>query len=265
MTLDIKVPGPKHSIKRNGRRYLVTADGQEKECPSVTTILDQMAKPGLQYGAQKVVANTALDRLDELAVMDREDAYRLLFHSPKEEWGAKGRFGTAVHEAIDAWLKSGTDEPTDITDMDLLPYVAGATRFLDDHIAEVIATEITLANLTEGYAGTADLLARTRKGRLALIDWKSGADVWPDVALQITGYVNCDYIVTEEGGTDPLEPKPDMGIVVHLTGDASYVAYPIEPNDADWEAFKGLLAVQQWDDTRKKTALGTPKKAKESK
>lgn len=264
MSLEVKIPGPRNSIKRNGRRYLLTADGAEAECVSVTTILDKLAKPGLQYGAQKVVANTALDRLDELAAMPRDDAYKILFNSPKEEWGAKARFGTAVHEALDAWLKRGTGEPTDVADIDQLPYIAGASLFLDQHIQEVVATEITLANVTHGYAGTVDLIARTKKGKLAFIDWKTGKDVWPDVALQITGYVNCDLAVTKEGETHPHDLIPDMGIVVHLTGDANYKAYPIEPDPADWEAFLGLLAVQRWTDTRQNKALGTPKEGRKS-
>lgn len=259
MTLEVKVPGPRNSIKRNGRRYLISSDGEERECPSVTTILNKLAKKGLQYGAQKVVANTALDRLDEIAAMPRDDAYKMLFRSVDEKWGESRDLGTAVHEAIDAWLKAGTGEPTEVADIDLLPYIAGATRFLDDHIGEVVATEITLANLTHSYAGTVDLIARTKKGKLAFIDWKTGTSVWPDVALQITGYVNCDLAVTKEGETHPHDLIPDMGIVVHLTGDANYKAYPIHPNDADWEAFLGLLAVQRWTDTRQNKALGKPK------
>jgi hypothetical protein len=130
-----------------------------------------------------------------------------------------GEKGDAVHQFI-ARVLSG--EPFNlstvvrsedrITDRQLKypewDCVLSMSRFWAMHEPKLIAHELSVANLTKGYAGSLDAIVRLTKscglgpkkgcdcekfiGRLLLLDWKSGAGIWPDMGAQVAAYANAD-------------------------------------------------------------------------
>lgn len=249
---------------RSGRRYMIpdpAPDGPPVECPSVTTILNNIAKPALTYWAAREVAKYAYSERDTWHQLEEQAAIDLLKRAPYRDSRKKMDIGSAVHVAIDAHIKAGTaraetDAP-EVDNLDLLPYIAGALRFLDDHVQRIIRSEVTLVNLTYRYAGTCDLWAQLKGGGIAPIDWKTGKRLYPESGLQVCAYANNEFAVNADGTRHTLAPA-DQGIVVHLDGQGGYTAQPVELTDQLFKSFIALRTLQKYRDTLEDTVLGDP-------
>lgn len=256
--------GPALARDRTGRRYMIpdpAPDGPPVECPSVTTILNKLAKPALVNWAALEVAKFAYTSRDTWINLDETAAVDVLKRAPYRNSRKKMNVGSAVHLAIDAWIKAGKPaeitNPTELDDLDLLPYIAGAIRFLNDHVQRVIRSEVTFANLTYRYAGTGDLVAKLHDGRTAVIDWKSGKRLYPEVALQLAAYARSEFAVNDDGSRYNLAPIT-VGVGVHLDGEGGYTAQPVEISDQLFRTFTALRTLQKWSDTLEDSVLGEP-------
>lgn len=256
--------GPALARDRSGRRYMIPdppPDGPPVECPSVTTILNNINKPALVNWAALEVAKYAVETQPSWTGLGDSEAVDLLKRAPYRNSRKKMDIGSAVHIAVDAHIKQGTQaatwEPPEVPDIDLLPYIAGAVRFLDDHVRRIIGSELTFVNLTYRYAGTCDLLAITKDGPLAVIDWKTGKRLYPEVALQLAAYANNEFSVNPDG-TRVKHPPITAAIAVHLDGEGGYTAQPVELDGQLFKTFVALRTLQKWKDTRESTALGDP-------
>jgi hypothetical protein len=236
-------------------------DGPPIECPSVTTILNNINKPALVNWAALEVAKYAYKERSTWHNLEEGAAVDLLKRAPYRDSRKKMDIGSAVHIAVDAFIKRGTQaatvEPPETGDLDLLPYIAGAVRFLDDHVTRVIASEVTFVNLAYRYAGTCDLVAKTKEGPLAVIDWKTGKRLYPEVALQLAAYANNEFSVNPDGSRQKLPPI-DTAIAVHLDGEGGYTAQPIELSEQLFRTFTALRTLQKWRDTMESSILGDP-------
>lgn len=223
----------------------------EMVVPSVTTILKQVSKgPALMKWAAREVAEYAVEHILEWEKLPAKDAVYLLKGAPDRNVTARDR-GTAIHAAIDLHLGG---MPT-VEDLDLLPYVGGALAFLEDLVEQVLVSEVTIFNRTYQYAGTTDVICQLRDGRTAVVDWKSGNNIYPEVALQLSAYANGEFIGTEDG--EELElPRVDVGIVVHLRPDGTYRAYEIELTARTFKSFLAARTLQKWADDHAPAALG---------
>jgi hypothetical protein len=256
--------GPALARDRSGRRYMIPdppPDGDPIECPSVTTILNNIAKPALVNWSALEVAKYAYAQREVWHQLEEQAAVDLLKRAPYRDSRKKMNVGSAVHIAIDAHLKAGTQAATEqapeIDDLDLLPYIAGALRFLDDHVHQVIRSEVTIVNLTYRYAGTVDLWAKLSDGRIAPVDWKTGKRLYPEHGLQVCAYANGEFAVNQDGTRHRLAPA-DLGIVVHLDGEGGYTAQPVETTPQLFKSFVALRTLQKYRDTLEDTVLGEP-------
>ena len=240
---------------KTGRRYIwpPNTDKPELVVPSVTTILGQLAKPALTNWAAKEVATYAVENILAWQDLPTDDALDLLKRAPYRNMTKKGDLGTAIHTAIDTWIGG---EPT-IDNLDLLPYVGAAISFMDDHVEKVVHSEVTIFNRTYKYAGSTDCIVTLKDGRTAIVDWKSGKAVYPEVALQLSGYANGEFIGHDDGTVADL-PQIDVGIVVHLPGDGTYTSREIELTARLWRTFQALRSIQLWKDDFEADALGKP-------
>lgn len=94
--------------------------------------------------------------------------------------------GNALHDAIE---QGGGPE--------------SVQSWLAANVASVVAQELTVANRTERYAGTADLLGFLADGRPFVLDWKSGKRR-PEHAIQVVGYADADLALSPEGEWRPF-------------------------------------------------------------
>lgn len=75
------------------------------------------------------------------------------------------------------------------------PYLEHYAAAKERHGWSTLVKELTVFNMTVGYAGTPDRIMQV-DGRVAVCDIKTGSGVWPDVALQLAAYANAEGIWT---------------------------------------------------------------------
>jgi len=122
-------------------------------------------------------------------------------------------------------------------------------RFLAAHggVQSIVSSEKAILNLSEGYAGTFDLLIHI-DGELWLIDAKSGKGVYPDYALQLAAYGMAEHIALPNNPSLYPFPTPTRYGVLHLRPEA----YPgdgyrlIEYTITDQERLAFLAACELW-------------------
>lgn len=208
--------------------------------PSVTNILNELAKPFLKPWGEKLVATYAVDNRDMWGDLPPEDAIDLLKRAPYRAMTKRGNVGTAVHAAIEAWQDA--DTPPVVDDLELVPYIAQATDFLSTKVHTILHAEQTIYNLTYQYAGSFDLIAKMKDGTTAIIDWKTSKNIYPETGLQLCAYTHGEFIGDTDGSQTPLPPI-DTGIVVHLTEEKGWTAKYCNPNDPD--LFKTFTALRR--------------------
>lgn len=232
---------------KTGRRYVwpPNTDTPELVVPSVTTILGNLNKPALVNWAAKEVASYAVDNLPAWEALPPDDAIDLLKRAPYRNMSKKGDIGTAVHAAIEA---TASEETAPVIDPDLLPYVAGAIQFFEDMVDEVVHLEVTIFNRAWQYAGTTDAILKLKDGRLVIADWKTSNRIYPETALQLQAYAAGEFIGWPDGRSEPL-PDVEVGLVVHLPGDATYTAKEVVFSERLFKTFGALRTLQAWKDS----------------
>ena len=249
--------GPRLATDNYGRRYLWPPTGQKM--PSVTTIINQAAKPALKNWAAKMVATYAVDNILNWEGLPRDDAIDLLKREPLRYTQKRMDIGSAVHAALEAWVGADPDHPP-MVDIDLVPYVAGGVQWLDDMVAKVLHTEVTIFNLSMAYAGTCDLIVELKDGRVAIADWKSGKALYEEVGWQLAAYAHGEFIAgynddTEEWFQIPMPPIA-TAIGVHVPGDGGYTAKEVPLVPRRFREFMALRTLQKWQDDEKHAVFG---------
>lgn len=170
-----------------GRYYDVEGLGQ---LPSVTTILQVIAKPGLIPWAKnealklvevelKKFSGKSLDITDEFidTIIVRSK------NRPKEILDEASDFGTQAHILIDKIIRN---EPVEIPDV-FKPVVDGFLAWKSGEGFEILSSEVMVYSEKHGYAGSLDCLAK-RNGSLSVLDWKSSKGIYDTMALQVAAY-----------------------------------------------------------------------------
>lgn len=177
-----------------------------RELPSVTTILEILAKPGLGpwYAREerRYFETAMLEVLSRPGARDPEyvlaavaEAVSGLKAAEREKQKA-ATIGTAVHAGIEWELRARLGE--DAGPEPLLPEAALWAREAE---LEPLAIERTVYCEDCGYAGTLDLYARV-KGVPTVLDWKSGKAIYPEAFLQNVAYrhaATCLGMAAEQG------------------------------------------------------------------
>lgn len=272
---------------KKGRMYAwPPTPPHEFEVYSVTTLLGEADdKPWMAPWRVKMVVEYAVEKVEEWVHMARGDvgskerAKRLL---KGEQWGTsssiskhKAGIGTVAHAAADRYAAG---DPMDWQEVgnaltkENVPgefhstafgYVKAAYKFLDEVRPEIIHREATVYSREHEYAGTLDMQARLRIGDsklLAVVDYKSSASIYDDVALQLVAYSRADFVGRDDGSELPLE-RADYGVIVQLLDNGEYVLHTFALNDELFEVFLAAKAVAEakldptWDEKHRKSIL----------
>lgn len=174
--------------------------------------------------------------------------------------------GIAIHHA------AATGQRPEDVHPDLAPKLRQYLDWRDQSGAQVLASEFTVWNLSEGYAGTADLLVRFADGSVWLVDLKTGKGLYAEHAMQLSGYLMGEFVgrddVVDDRLTDLLRQVSGVAIL-HLTDDPAPTGWEFVGLDAAklpmvWTAyrgviryvgvlqsgFEGLVDVRRWGDGR---------------
>jgi hypothetical protein len=253
------VTAPRNTSSRGSKRLYSWRD---EAYWSVTTIIGGgVPKPALLPWGIKMVAEAAVEMADTLPAMvaaDREGAIRFLKGSPYAKRDKAADLGTLVHEAAEA---HALGRPMPPVTADVRPYLDSFERFLADFTPEIIATEASVYNRSEHYAGTLDMIARLMLPqseclvpKTYILDAKSGKDVYPEVGLQLAAYRNAEFIGLPDGSEGPM-PAVDGALALHLTVNG----YRLIEVRCDYEVYRSFLYAREvfrWQETTSKTVLG---------
>ena len=171
-----------------------------RELPSVTTVLDVIAKPALgPWYAKEERRHFEAAMLEVLSKPGARDPDYVLAAVAEAVSGVKAAdrekqraatIGTAVHAGIEWHLRRmlGEDAGAEPRLPDPAAWAVESWRDWAVSVAlEPLGIERTVYCVECGYAGTLDLYAKV-KGVLSVLDWKTGRAIYPEAFLQNVAY-----------------------------------------------------------------------------
>ncbi len=106
------------------------------------------------------------------------------------------------------------------------------------------------------YGGTADAFAEI-EDEIWLLDYKSGAGVYPETALQLAGLARAQFIGRSGDPTQyPVPPATRFG-VLHIRPEGARLL-PVVVDRATVAAFLDARRLFGWDQGAAKTVIGEP-------
>lgn len=196
----------------------------DKRYPSVTTILQALAKPAL--------INWAAIKGWEIGSKAKTSGELLkLFREISD--AAKSR-GSDAHQFIENFFKIKTPIPS----VDVNPYAFGFRRFLSENKVKPLHTEFQLHSHRYQYAGTCDFHGLIN-GIEYVADFKTNehARVYADVELQLNAYSNA---VHELGLTKEVLPTMCIAIGPKGYGVKAWTDNPIQKFLNAYEVWKWM-------------------------
>ncbi len=157
----------------------------EVELPSVTSVLGILDKseallPWAVRQCTKFIRENKGDR-ETYPTLDR------LLTSAENEWrnvrDEAGETGSQAHSIIESHIK-GKAVPTEIS-----PAYGAFKQWEDLHCVSWLKSEMTVQDLSEGYAGTLDAIA-IFEGKNYVIDFKTSSGFYDTFGMQIAAYAN---------------------------------------------------------------------------
>jgi hypothetical protein len=252
--ITVSAGGPKNATTdpETGLRYY---EWKGQKLPSSTSLRRMAGLPFKlhQWAISKVVQRAVDENAILRTMLDRpkrprervrdknvaKEASKWLRSAATEERDAAAELGTYVHDA------AVHRTPLSQVDPIARPYLIQFYDWITDSGGNIVATEKQVFNLTEGYAGTFDLLVEwPLSGDIGVIDLKTGSGTYSDHALQLMSYAMGEFIgeddVIDVALTDALHRANTMALL-HLREDGwHYQRVPASPQL--FAAFKGLIA-----------------------
>jgi hypothetical protein len=215
-----------------GRHYRIN----DVDYISVTTALEHgLGKPNLIRASAKYTAEYVADNFLDVRQygIDNGDTEfkRWLKTRYREEWDRRMNLGSDVHDAIEFEILNDAVGKAVYSDKQIAARMRQFHHFAEDSTIDFEAAEVVVVNETLGYAGTLDAIGTFDLGPpsqgfytakelaefsfpRAMIDFKTGSEVWPESAIQLAAYAHAEYMLV---GDQQLEiPKVDYCAVLHL-------------------------------------------------
>lgn len=186
--------------------------------PRVTDIISILDKPQLRYWyGQEVYRAMCMDPM-----LSEKEALAAPYKTSKKAADK----GTDIHKMVAA-----EEYIIDELPENLKGYIQSYEKWRDAFQGKVIANEIAV--YSSFYAGRIDRIIEDQSGKLWLIDFKTGKDLYPETALQLSAYKHAEFYEPFSG---------DSGKRFEW-GDASLAAVNLKPD--------GTFAVKEYPDTYK--------------
>ena len=184
--------------------------------PGVTTVLDILAKPGLIYWAWDLGRKGQ----DYRKVRDKA-----------------GNIGTLAHLMISSHLRNEKPILDDYTKADIAKAETAFLAYLEwegDKEMKPLAIEEPMVSEAYRYGGTPDWYG-TIGGRVTLLDFKTGKNIYPEHRIQLACY---DRLVAEQ------YPQPEQDIILHINKEnGEFAAHNVNLNGDEFALFEHLLEV----------------------
>jgi hypothetical protein len=228
--------------------YVVNGDAG---FPSVTTVIHAtVAKPfgvAAWYG-YKMGVGAAFATLDEWRGLEQEHAYDAAkgYENPNRVLEKAGARGTAIHDALEQYAKTGTIPiPADFPEEDQAR-VVGVVKWLEENRPVFIGSEVRTCSLEHRYVGTLDAFVKFEAGehvgKLARIDFKTSKRVYPDEHF-------CQIEAYEQAEVELGELPADFRGILHIPASGRC---KLHLSTFSFEDFRVLLQVYDRLQGRKK-------------
>jgi len=207
---------------------------------SVTTILSgSIPKPALQYwyGQQVYYATIKDPSIDEKTALSAPY---------KKSESATGR-GKLVHSVVEAFKNTG--EHIESIPIQFQGYVTAFYDFMRDHKPELLEQEKKVMDEENLVAGTLDLYIKLGESYM-VIDVKTGKDIYPETALQLSAYAK---MLRDEG-----KRVDAVGVLLLETGadDLPTGKYKFQVMEERFDVFLSCLEVYKFLNLSKLTKVG---------
>ena len=236
-------------------------------------IARRLAKAGRAYVLEQqskgLLKSVKLDKLTS-----PELALRFLKGEPDRIRDAAGVIGSDVHSEAEKLVLEHARESVRLTiegkairpwPAELAEHQASFVRFLEDHRPEFLATECTVFNRTQAFAGTADAILRVEVEPgvwvVAIADWKSGNHLYPEVGMQLAAYARGEFIGSPDRVTELPLPEIECGFALHIRPATSrnpkgYSFRRVRIDDTVWRSFLHAREVFRFQKEIARTVLG---------
>lgn len=228
--------------KGGGTRDTTLADAKKQGLfPSVTTVLDVLAKHGLNYWREEKIIEATL-KFDTICVEDVARYSREVREAAFSDVGNAADLGTLIHADIEGLLLGEKSE------WQVRDEANAAVRHMESMGLSICESEARIVNHRHGYAGTADIVA-TKDSRPVVLDFKTkatkpGKKIEPSEnhPTQIAAYWMGYW------GIEDAFPKPTaLGYNVYISttepGRIETVEWSAEVLRHEWELFRHVLAI----------------------
>ncbi|MET9617131.1 hypothetical protein [Kitasatospora indigofera] len=259
--------GTVRTVQRGGSRFYIHPERPEIKFPGVTSVIAMLPKPFLVFWSAKLTAELAVDSLpfvQQMAERDRQGAIDYLKGASRRYTKIRADVGSRAHDLFERMIRG---ENVGRVHPDLEPYRVLFADFLLKVNPELIRAEDVAWSSTHEYAGSFDAILRVwldedgkptpdRSGTavVLMVDWKTSAATYADVALQMAAYTHADLIIAPDGSSEPM-PEVDGAAVLHITPDQ----WALKPVRIDAEVFDFFLTLRKvfvWDRNVSKTVIG---------
>lgn len=207
----------------------------------VTTVTSVLEKPALiNWAVYKMCIPYIRENLKPNKKYDELEIEKILKEAGRQHTIKKeeaGQAGTMVHAWAENYIKGR--KPKKPKNPQLLNGVKAFLNWVEAHKVKFIASEKKIYSRLFHYAGTLDAIG-TIDGKLALIDFKTGSGLYPEMLLQVAAYLRADREESERKYNSAWIARFDKE-----TAEFETKCIPIEEVNKDFQAFLGALAVRQ--------------------
>lgn len=249
----------RHNVGRNGHWYSLAG----QYVPGVTTVLGKLDKPWMKPWVSGLIADYVANNRDWLRDAPDPDAIRSVLKAvPNNVTRDALLRGTELHTHAETLHTTGSIDlpPGEQADM-----VIAIAEMLDTWQIETIGCEIPLCNTIKKWAGTTDLIARSRPlaralnlpdDALLILDYKTNQKaIYPESAIQVATYAHAD--LAHINGVEQPMPRIDGAALIRVTPTGCEIV-PVWPKRIPdlYRLFTAALYVWQCTDD-KRGWLGT--------
>jgi hypothetical protein len=262
---------PKIGLHRDGNhRYSWNGSQKTVGVTTVVGMLDKSAKLTNWFAEQ--TADYAIKYINQLAALVNGGSpdlarQQMMTAAPAERDRSADR-GDRVHRHAEnlGLLQLGLPlkEIPELEEGDMAR-VHQFEKWLEHVKPQFIAVEYMVFNEEVNYGGTGDAMAylgcvEHQRECLWSIDYKTGNHIYNTTALQLAALAE-GFIGLPDDPTQYPIPVADHYGVLHVT-DESAILHPFNVGEREWEVFKYLRSIHQWNlDTDRRKKSNQPKTA----
>lgn len=237
------------SFKKSSHRYKVSDLGSKPEqCPSVTTVLNVLAKPALIPWAVGKTADFMYDGFKEL--IERQSfSVESVFHLIERSRRASDDFkqeaadiGTSTHDYLAAYWRgfmTGTSGPPLPEEGKVRTCIEAALDWFQEHDMRPVLIETPVYSRLYKITGQPDFIGYI-DGKFAVLDYKSTKSLYAELPLQCCAYAK---LYEEEFG-QAIGPRWGLRLDKE-NGSFEAREYPAETMPEDWDTY--LAAFKLYD------------------